>query len=212
MGRRYTPSSGGVSAAGGFTAERLAQLTWRNKGTATAEVIDGVLLVTPPPMAGDNLRCLEEPVPAGAWKYRAKLAHVGTRFNYASTGLYLIDSATGRLVVFLISIDSSAYHMGISRYTNVNTWNASSAIDSSGGGSLFHGQQPRYYEVERTAGNLLVFRYSQSGIEGTYLTFLSESHTAWLTNGPSHIGLLSNCNTASGYIGKSLFYSFDRVA
>lgn len=136
---------------------------WRNQGGATANLVAGSLILFAPASAGTNHRIVEQVAPSGAWKYRAKVRINAADVNFAASGLVLLNSSNGRLVVWGVNRNGGTLLYAL-RYTDPTTFSAAIATPISyTAESLIRASPTLYLEVE-SSGTVLTFRYSYDGI------------------------------------------------
>lgn len=160
---------------------------WRNQGGATATLADGFLTLTAPGASSQNNRIIEQVAATAPWTYRAKLFDpFMTESNFALAGMVLVNSTTGKLIAF-----SKAYISGlvlaVSHYDNVTTFSSGTNLAVFASRS-FHG--PLYLEIENDGTNL-TFRYSDTGLDGTFITHSTETVASYLGSADT-IGFFGN--------------------
>lgn len=155
--------------------------TWRNQGGASAAVSNGRVLLTGTSQSGVQWRIVEQNAPSTPWTVTAKL--VGQIFgaNFASAGLVVVDSVSGRLIRWGPSWDVPWKSM-VTRYTSVTAWSAHSFSSTFGFGHV----SPAYLRIADDGTNL-TFWWSGDGL--TFTRVYSEGRTAFLTNAADKIGL-----------------------
>jgi len=103
-----------------------ARWTWRNQGAAAiAWTMAGWVDMTMPASATENIRIIEQTLPAGDWGFEAKISLEGQRTNASSAGIALIDATNGDLYSFGVGVQTSNTDpivVTVSRYTNVTTF------------------------------------------------------------------------------------------
>lgn len=156
--------------------------SWRNQGTSTVSFADGAILLLPQLVTGLNNRCLEQPLPGGNWKFQAKLSGVWLVAT-AYGGLHLTENVSGKQIMFFFQSNDI-------RVGNANSVTSFSGVVASGGFSASRDggfEDLIYFEIEYDGTNL-IFRLSNSGIDGTFRTFYSTTPGAFLGAVPTHIG------------------------
>lgn len=150
---------------------------WRNQGSATAVLADGHLVLTAPASGSDNHRIVEQTAPGGSWKYRLKMSDLRmTESNYACGAIVIANSSNGKFIAFQKAY-SGGVQMQLDRYNSVTSHNTTLV-----GSFIFSTRSPHhalYLEVE-SDGTTLTFRYSDSGVDGTYITFGSDTISSFL--------------------------------
>lgn len=181
---------------------------WRNQGGATIGYASACGILTAPSNSGDSLRIIEQSVPVGNWRVRAKASFAGVINNYSAVGLVVFDSASSKLLTWNVVWSDSALFQ-LARWNSVTSFSANigtGALSTPIGGM----HQPVYFELEYN-GTSIIARYSYSGIDGTFLTFGTEAVATFLGSAPETVGIYANRATASSSaIG--VFRWFRRVA
>lgn len=187
----------------GSTNGLNARWSWVNQSTATATYNNGLVL-TIPSAGSTNLRGIEQTLPSAPWRFRAKIASVGARANFFQSGLWLRDGS-GKII---------SLHRGWASNPLIewNWWNSVTAYNSTP--SSFPLYDPTawgwwYMEIQDDNTNL-IFRYSASGEEGSFVRWRSESRTAFMASGPTKIGLFANDQASNG--AKTFCRWFRRMA
>jgi len=156
--------------------------TWLNQGNAVLTVQNGVLQLSSLATGADNVHAIFQGLPTSTWRFTAKITFQGAwNSSPIVTGLFLMDSVSGRMEVFGPVRTSAGTGLNIYRYTATNVYSANVNPQDA----------PRfgYFEIESTSTNL-IYRYSTDGL--TWWTYQTLSRTSFLTNGPDRIGLAIN--------------------
>lgn len=135
--------------------------------------------------AVSTLRFIRQAVPTAPWKFRAKCAYGGPNNpdNMRSSGLVIHNTANSR------------YCIVGPGYINASKFDAVEGIEGTGHptsrgeivttrADLF---RPGYVEIEND-GTTLYFRYSGSGVEGSFYTLFSRAISGFMSD-VTHIGL-----------------------
>lgn len=166
--------------------------TWYNQaGVATGNLDQGALQLSSPGVgtATNAWRLVLQAVPAGAWKFRAKLKGL-IQGNYQNYGLILYNSGNGKLLNFGPTWNSGALNQTVQEYTNFSTY--SNYILLSNSAYLLSAQTaPSYYEIDYDGSSALNFLVSASGYDGDFLSSVTSTVAAFL-GGLTHIGLGTN--------------------
>jgi hypothetical protein len=171
---------------------------WRNQGGATALYKDGAVVLAGPGGTSTNLRVIELPVSGSVWVYRAKLRDFITTntADFSLGGMCVVNNTSGRV----ISIHE-VMHTG-TRKLECNRWNSATSYNSTAAGptdiyaaTARTTHEPLYMEIENDGTNIY-FRYSDSGVTGTFITFRTEPLATFITS-VDKVGLLVNNDTGS---------------
>lgn len=151
---------------------------WANKGLSDAKNTQGALsfkIEGQTSTSPQEVRAIFQGVTGSSWKFRAKVSDVYFQPGWQSaSGLIVRNSSTGKINSFglLYSAGFSVYSSkadGVSGYTATATAGPTDVFTSSLYASP---RSPLYLEIELSGGSIY-FRYSRSGIEGSFVTFSS---------------------------------------
>lgn len=163
------------------TIPDLTDFAWVNQGSATASQFNyGVNLIAPA-LAGDNLRGLEVAAPADPYIVDAGFYVNNLAVNYSMSGIFIRDSATGKLITFQLGV-------GV-----VNKISITNSAGPTGSGSspleqlVAIAAQPFFMRINDTGVNH-VFSCSTDGVH--WAALYSASRTAWLA-APDKIGFFA---------------------
>jgi hypothetical protein len=131
---------------------------WVNQGGASLTFGQGHLVfATDPGDADDTMRGVYQTTPAAPWKFRAKVARgSGVHDDFMNAGLFVRYTGTGRSIAF--GIDKA----GIEGRGSAGTGSA-----STGREVITTVCKPWYLEIE-SDGTDMMFRYSGTGVDGTF--------------------------------------------
>jgi hypothetical protein len=180
---------------------------WRNQGGATDAVNRGSLVITAPSSSGIAWRIVEQAVPAGAWRFRAKVSANLPQTNFCRASLLVYRTTSSKL----LSVDS-AYSSG--QKIEANAWNINGPyIGAIGGSANFPGNQnyPIYLEIEYDGSSIYTFRHSIQGIDGTFTTIGTEAAATNLGGAADKIALGVNTESSAGQ-ALGIFDWFRRMA
>jgi len=187
--------------------------SWVNQGTASTALANGSLVLSAPAATSANARQILQPVSGTAWKYRVALlnqASVGGTTNTFQAGILVRNSANGRMLTYGRGYFTSIFRILVQRWassTSVNTTLISG--DIFGGTNAYRSVQVvAYLEIELAAG-VLSLRFSDHGINGTYLPLTTETVATYL-GAVDQIGLYVDTTNNLPTIG--VFDWFRRVA
>lgn len=130
----------------------------------------------------NNVTSIVQTLPAQVFKYRCKLS-----LNYTNAdcmaGMLLRDSVSGKIMMFnLYSSNDMTF--------KVTTYSSNTTVVGNIA-SLFASVPEVYLEIEQDA-TTRYFRYSWSGIEGSFLTVLSHTISGSYITAPNQIGVAVN--------------------
>jgi hypothetical protein len=157
---------------------------WRNQGTSTATLTNGRLVLVP--QENSQLRGIEQAIPSGSWKIRAK---VSARIDLPAGGgvilaMYGVNNANGKLIVGGLASISGVFGIYSSAWNSVSSWSADR--HAPGAGDVVQSASA-WIEAEYD-GTTLTFRASATGEEGSFSQFASETVASFL-GGLTHLGL-----------------------
>lgn len=177
--------------------------SWFNQGGATADLSQGSLILTAPASNSPSFRIVEQPSPGSAWKIRAKIFGFYPEANFAYCGLIVRNTANSRLL-FFGPVHAAGNFLYSQRWSSETSHNANIVT-----GPGISRQLPVYLEVELTSTDV-IFRYSFTGFEGTYVTHTTESIGSFLSAAPTTVGLAAN--SQNNFIARCCVDWFRRVA
>lgn len=169
-----------------------ARWTWRNQGSATAPLSQGSVALTAAAASGDDLKIIEQTLPGGACRYRARLA-VDAAVNFSAGGMCILDSSSGKLIT-VGQASNSGPKYAVYKFNSVTSFNSAPYI-AADSGAYGGTQQFVYFEIEYDGTNVF-FRVSGSGVDGTFQTLFSEAAASFI-GAPDRIGLFVSSNNGS---------------
>ena len=175
--------------------------SWVNQGAATATVTQGALVIKAPTSATGDLRGVTQPVRGEEWVYRAKLSGLTlTAANVAMVGMFCRNSATGQIVGSHKSFNTGA-KLEVSHWTSASAYSSTpTSVDVFSAPWLRSLSDEIYLEIE-LSGGMLSFRFSDSGVDGTFNQFASESVSGFIGS-VDEVGLCcANINNADPVVG-----------
>lgn len=155
-------------------------------GTITPTVARGSLVLTA--TANNSRRAWTQPV-SGTFKFRMKLTlEAGYRADRA-LGWLLYNVANNKQLYFLLNTSGA----GAARWLVVRETNwGSASYPYAPSVSDWRIMTPQYLEVE-SDGTTIYFRQSQTGVDGSFLTYHSETIATHLVAAPDQIGFSYSC-------------------
>lgn len=178
-------------------ASLASKWTWRNQGTSTATVANGSVVLNFQNSGAPGtqaIRGIEQTLPSGPWKFRAKLGTVSPLTNYFGAGMYVLNGANSKLITWGRNYNSQLLWV-IDKHTNVTTYAGVTPYSVNLSGGFAFGDW-NYFEIEYDGTNLL-FRVSQSGVNGSFLLVHTEAPATHLGAVPTVIGLHCNPQNSS---------------
>lgn len=181
----------------------VADFTWDNQETATADDVNGTILMTIPAAAAADARILYLAAPATPWVATGAFSffHVMTT-NAAGQmrgGLWIGESGTGEYITIsaLRNKDYVGQNIVVQRFNSTVSFN-SEQYNTGGSppGNTFPFPSLVWLQIEDNGTNL-IYRVSPDGVNWTVI--LTESRTAFMAGGPDVIGF--GGNASSGTIG-----------
>lgn len=168
--------------------------TWLNQNAATAVTAQGSLVMTSELNAGRSMNIILQPIPAasvlaGHWRFRSKNAWIITNGNN-NGGMTAQESSSGHLLRFTVFLNGSVAQLDSGLFTNPTT-NAGVAYgpaDTFGFWPIAGMTEPMYMEMELLSGTIYM-RVSNTGVDGSFVTYTSIAQTTPFTTTPDHIGL-----------------------
>lgn len=146
--------------------------SWYNQGASSTSLAEGSLVLKGSTAdANGSLHFIYQTVPSAPWKYRAKVAWGGyqpdnRRFN----GIILFNGGNGNY-----SIVGPTYDNAPKFCIAEGTEGLGNPLDrGSVSSTIAEVQRPAYVEVE-SDGTTLYFRYSGSGVTGSFVTLFSRT-------------------------------------
>lgn len=170
--------------------ERRAAATawaWRNQDATTAVVAGGNLIAIAVMDGAQELHGIEQ-VTSGTYVYRAKLAVKHSDLNTMMGGVYVGVNSSGKLLSFGIGYHTSQQHLEAIRWTDATTI-ASTPTEVHTDKEGLDRTDWLYIEVVYDVYGDITFKYSKTGVEGTFFTFHTEDYTTHLGAAPDRIGV-----------------------
>lgn len=205
-------SSGGVATAGTYyltssgnsfgpvfpvTPPSTVTFAWRNQGTASETAIGNGLYLLAAAASGDSIKGREVTYSSTPFSVTVVLLPDLAGVNFTSCGIYVADSATGKLTTWGVP-QVTGLQYDVTHWTNATTSSANvlrtpvGAMWGAGGLTL---------KIQDTGTNH-VFSYSANGGQSFTQKF-SESRTTFLAN-PDRMGYFCNASNATYPAGATL--------
>lgn len=173
-----------------------AKWTWGNQGSATIQQdtasVEHAIMHTAGG-SGDNYRLLYQTVPGGNWRFRAKMFASIADSNFAQAGLFLRNSANGKLYAFG-PLFAGSQGMYIQAMTSVTSYNSTPySINSSF-------LRYVYLDIEYDGTNL-IFRWAAVTapwnpfpVSPPFITALTVTPASFLGAVPDQVGFCGDSN------------------
>jgi hypothetical protein len=176
---------------------------WFNQGGATAALGNSLITLQDPASLDLDMRGIYQNVPAPPWTVVTKLValDMAAYANYGQTGLFLVDGSGGAITCALsVRSTNPTFGFDISYWSSGSFWNTSATgvIDTMP--TLIF---PLWFKVQDD-GNNVTCSFSRTGV--LYFQVGSVSRTAWLSSGPTGIGLLIGSNGANAVVNGTYEY------
>jgi hypothetical protein len=176
---------------------------WFNQGGASATVANSLITLQAPANISNDTRGVFQNVPATPWTVVAELVALDTPayVNYAQVGLLLVDG-TGRAIACDMSVRTTnpTFGFDISYWTGGNSWSSTPTGELYTTPTLTF---PIWFKVQDDGTNI-TFSFSRTGV--LYFPVGSVSRTAWLSGGPTGVGLLVGSNGANQVVNATYEY------
>ena len=177
--------------------------SWFNQGGATATVANSLLTLQAPANWGNDTRGVYESVPSAPWTAVAKLValDMAAYANYGQVGLFLTDNS-GKAITCAFSVRSTTPTFGfdMSYWSNGATWSSSPSGEVGMASTVAF---PLWFKVQDDGKNITC-SFSRTGI--MYFQLGSVSRTAWLSSGPTGVGLLIGSNGSNAVVNGTYEY------
>jgi hypothetical protein len=195
-GVKWAAAAGGGWPLVPFVPFSTAGWTWVNQGTATVTEGGGVVYMTAPSIAAENVRALVTALPAGTPTITvAAMFNPGHALNTCFLGLLLRESATQKLSILEVAGQSGGALLGVRRNTSATLWASNAILTPPTLWPTFS-----YIRVGVTATQY-VYSYSYDGVNFT--TLLTENKNAFLTTAADQIGIMVMNSNTGATIGAS---------
>jgi hypothetical protein len=178
-----------LDTAGARRAD-ASEWIWRNQDATTAVVNGGLLILICPADGARELHGVEQTAVAdsgGTWRYRTKLAVKHSGGNTQMGGLYVGESAGGKLLSLSWGYTGGALTLQADRWTDATTH--SSAQGASTSIDELHDAMDWLYLGVEFDGTDINFSYSKTGADETFVLFYSEAAATHLGTDPDRVGI-----------------------
>jgi PEGA domain/Collagen triple helix repeat (20 copies) len=176
---------------------------WFNQGSASATLGNSLLTLQDPPSWGNDTRGIVQNAPATPWTVVTKIVAMDmvSYANWAQVGLLLVDSSN-KAITCALSVRSTSPTFGF----EFSNWSSGTAWSSSASplvGISPNVTFPLWFKVQDD-GNNITCSFSRTG--ALYFPIGSVSRTAWLSSGPTGIGLLIGSNGSGAVVNGTYEY------
>jgi hypothetical protein len=179
--------------------------TWFNAGGATATFGNSLLTLQDPPSAGNDVRAIYQSVPSSPWTVVTKVVAMDmvSYANWAQVGIVLVDGS-GKAITCDLSVRSTNPTFGFefSNWSNGSAWN-SFASPAGIVGITPSATFPFWLKVQDDGKNITCL-FSRTG--ALYFPVGSVSRTAFLSSGPTGVGLLIGSNGSNNVVNGTYEY------
>jgi hypothetical protein len=201
----WQPSAAGGSGVNPFGVQftpppPVSTLTWINQGGATAADQNFGIFMKAPPNSGDSLRCLvKSAYPSTPYTFTVAACFDLAQANFAIGGICLTDGT--KFVTF-----SYGWASGITNA--VFHWSNATTNSAAAYGPTTALQNQLIWLRLTDDGTNFVFSTSVNGVDFTTQVLLTESRTAYMSGGPTKVGIFLDPNNAShGMSGQFLSWT-----
>lgn len=178
---------------------------WFNAGGATATLGNSLLTLQDPPSAGNDVRAIYQNVPSSPWTVVTKVVAMDmvSYANWAQVGIVLVDG-NGKAITCDLSVRSTNPTFGF-EFSNWSTGSAWNSFASSAGivGTMPSVSFPLWFKVQDDGTNITC-SFSRTG--ALYFPVGSVSRTAFLSSGPTGVGLLIGSNGSNSVVNGTYEY------
>ena len=179
--------------------------TWFNAGGASATLGNSLLTLQDPPSAGNDVRAIYQNVPSSPWTVVTKVVAMDmvSYANWAQVGIVLVDGS-GKAITCDLSVRSTNPTFGF-EFSNWNNGSAWNSFASSAGivGITPSATFPFWLKVQDDGTNITC-SFSRTG--ALYFPVGSVSRTAFLSSGPTRVGLLIGSNGSNNVVNGTYEY------
>ena len=179
--------------------------TWFNAGGATATLGNSLLTLQDLSSAGNDVRAIYQDVPSSPWTVVTKVVAMDmvSYANWAQVGIVLVDGS-GKAITCDLSVRSTNPTFGFefSNWSNGSAWNS---FASSAGivGITPSATFPFWLKVQDDGTNITC-SFSRTG--ALYFPVGSVRRTAFLSSGPTGVGLLIGSNGSNNVVNGTYEY------
>jgi hypothetical protein len=186
------------SGSGGLASPLdLSGFSWLNQGSATISS-DGRTLQAPAD-ASFSVHARIKAAPSTPYVLEAAFIPSQVPHNYATAGLLLYDSVSGKSLAFSVVRVASAAHLVVSKNSSVTVEDGAAYYDVDWSSAL--SLSPVYMRI---ADNGTDLTYSVSNDGNAWITVLTQGRTVYIAGGPTHTGFFVNPRHTSYPCGLTL--------
>ncbi len=194
FGGTFDAGETALDTTGGRNGGSRTAWARRNAGTGTDSIDPKGGLIYLPQVNG-QVRGVEQAVPAGNWRIRARISCRADAAisNSVILGLYGVNNGNGKLIIAgPATIGAGLVGLYSSVWNSVSSFSADRKVPANS--DPCHSYSG-WLEAEYN-GTALIFRYSATGDEGSFSKFVSETVATFL-GGLTHIGLFGYADGGS---------------
>ncbi len=179
-----------------------ARWTWFNQETTAATVANGLLTLTAPAAAGTSMNGITQPVPATPWTAVLKVNAMDlSPMQPAPLSALVLGDSTGKFIVFGVFFANPSAQLALT----VGYW--PTGTDATGGNpfgsSMLPSTFPWWLKVQDDGTNLT---FSYSGTGSVYTQVGIVSRTAFLSSGPTKVGIAVGSDGANTPVNGAFDY------
>lgn len=183
----------------------MSRWKWFNPGSATATLGNSLLTLQDPANPGNDTRAIYQNVPSSPWTVVTKVVAMDmlSYANWAQVGLVVVDGS-GKAITCDLSVRSTNPTFGF-EFSNWSSGSAWNSFASSSGivGTMSSVTFPLWFKVQDDGTNITC-SFSRTG--ALFFTIGSASRTAWLSSGPTGVGLLIGSNGSNSVVNGTYEY------
>lgn len=173
---------------------------WFNQNVSQTAVADGSLILTAEASAFYEIRMVEQAISGASFRYVTKLVDIiSTNADYGYAGMAIRNADGTGIETIHIRASSTGWRLEVCRWAGHDAvWSTEYTSDdfTTLGRNAHSGI---WFEIESDGTNIM-FKFSDSGVDGTFQTVYTEAINSWIMN-VSKIGLFTNSKNASPVIG-----------
>jgi hypothetical protein len=172
-----------------------AKWTWVNQGSASFAASRGYGVITLPTEATGNFRGIGQALPAGAFRFEARISNPNGRTNTVLSGWGIRENATGKALRTYRAYSSSAPQWNLSAWSSF-TAISGSPLYSADDSATWDWSGPVYFAIGYDGSTTYTFQISHDGV--VWQTIVTAAKATYFTTAADRIDLLTfNGNSGS---------------